>query len=145
MSECCAFAPALVLMGYQPVMGLDQLRWYSQAAAVSSQMLPPLQIAIVGRVSVAAYTFPARIFFPLTATRVTAGRSFLLQARLLDCPPTQQLPRTSPKRYSCRPHTPTAFMMDALWTTRTGMPARRARSSRSVCVVALKEICHQAI
>lgn len=28
-------------------------------------------------------------------------------------------------------------MMEALCTTRTGMPAARARSSRSVCVVAL--------
>ena len=53
-------------------------------------------------------------------------------------------PRTSPKRYSCRPHTPTAFMMDALWMIRTGMPACRARSSRSVCVVALR-ICAQLL
>jgi hypothetical protein len=30
-------------------------------------------------------------------------------------------------------------MMEALCTTRTGMPARRARSSRSVCVVALQK------
>lgn len=38
----------------------------------------------------------------------------------------------SPKRYSCRPQAPTAFMMDALWMTRTGMPRERARNSRSV-------------
>ncbi len=44
---------------------------------------------------------------------------------------------TSPKRYSCRPHAPTAFMTDALWTTLTGMPCCRARNCKSVCVVAL--------
>ena len=43
-----------------------------------------------------------------------------------------------PNVYSCSPHAPTAFMMDALCTTRVATPAARARSSRSVCVVAPK-------
>lgn len=44
---------------------------------------------------------------------------------------------TSPKRYSCSPHAPTAFMTLALCTTRTRIPLSRALSCRSVCVVAL--------
>lgn len=45
--------------------------------------------------------------------------------------------RTSPKRYSDSPAAPTAFITLALCMTRTGMPRSRARSCRSVCVVAL--------
>jgi hypothetical protein len=46
--------------------------------------------------------------------------------------------RTSPKRYSCRPQAPTAFMTEALWMTCTGMLRCFARSHRSECVVALR-------
>ena len=52
-------------------------------------------------------------------------------------PVKKTMDTASPKRYSCSPHAPTAFMMEALWITLTGMPLCRARSSKSVCVVAL--------
>lgn len=39
---------------------------------------------------------------------------------------------------TCRPQQPTAFMMEALWMTRYGMPAFTALSTRSLCVVALQ-------
>ena len=42
-----------------------------------------------------------------------------------------------PKEYSWRPETPTAFMMEALWTMRTGMRLARARRMMSIWVVAL--------
>lgn len=61
---------------------------------------------------------------------------------ILYCVVLPQSPRTSPKRYSCSPHAPTAFITLALCTTRTGMPAARARSWRSVWVVALQVCIH---
>jgi hypothetical protein len=44
---------------------------------------------------------------------------------------------TCPKLYSCSPHAPAAFRIDALWITCVGMCRARARRSMSVWVVAL--------
>lgn len=75
----------------------------------------------------------ARITWPIQAE----GAPWRLFQALQSCFEEELVQRTSPKRYSCSPHAPTAFMMEVLWITLTEIPSSLALSWKSLCVVAL--------